>query len=427
MRKWTDIWTKSKTAILAILPLLLLAACTSDSHPLDSNQASAAETAAKAAACWQKDVFSTIYDIIGHTVMKMYNSLSNGAIELMGIALAVWIAFRLLKFVSSVTEDSPAEIWNEILKKSFVCLLCGLLASSSTMLLYTLNTLLFPIYEAFLEFGSTILAKSTDTVTSVKILGTTIDAGSYSLTCKMGGDTKATLEGFPPAFQEMMGCMVCAAAQRLTLGREIAWIAMSAGGLTAFFVGLLVWAIFLVVGFGFVFYLVDSIFRFGMMVLLLPLLILSYAFGPTRGWTKLGFQNIMNSAAFMMAFSIIIATTLMAMMALINDNTEIFSPSDDPYTASYQLQDFGIVMMCMVLIGFLVFGSMGISQQLTGAIIGGRTSDNFQKKAKAALQFVVGLITAGIGAMFGKVTFVKKLAAKKGAVSNKMKHLAGRD
>ena len=110
----------------------------------------------------------------------------------------------------------------------------------------------------------------------------------------------------------------------------MALVAMSMDGLLPWLTGLLVFAIFYVVGFGFVFYLVDSIFRLGMMILMLPIFIMAYAFGPTKKWTGIGFSNIMYSAAFMMAFSIIIATVLLAMISLIADPETggIFNPSE---------------------------------------------------------------------------------------------------
>lgn len=101
------------------------------------------------AECWQKAVLEPVYKTIGKVVMGMYEQLSAGSLSLIMIAFAVWMALRIMKFVSSVTEDSPGEVWNEIVRKAFLCLFCGFLASSSGMLLYVINTLIFPIYEAF--------------------------------------------------------------------------------------------------------------------------------------------------------------------------------------------------------------------------------------------------------------------------------------
>ncbi len=420
-----NIFNQYKGVILAAL-ILLVSAC-SDSSTKAISDEEYELLKEQTYTCWQKEVLDPVYDIIGGTVMKMYDQLSAGALNLMMMAFAVWLAMRLMKFVSSVTEDSPGQIWNEILQKAFICLFCGYLASSSGMLLWVINFLLFPIYTAFLEFGSEILALSSSDVATVKVMGSEITFEQPNVMCKMTEGLEATTEGFPPAIQDMMGCMVCAVADRLRLGRDVAYEVMWLGGVLPFVLGCLIWLIFIVVSCGFVFYLVDSIFRFGMMILLLPILIMSYAFKPTRKWTGIGFSNIMTSAAFMMAFSIIVATVLMAMVSLINDHQEIFNPEDP----KFHLMNFSIALMCLLLIAFLIFGSMGVSQQLTSAIIGGKVEARFQQNLKAVGQALLGVLTGGLKYIVEKAalqenTRIGRAMKSAGALQNKLNEWAGR-
>lgn len=427
MKKLYNILKNGKLLMILLAALFVLSACSEDNtHALSTTDAVTAADEARS-NCWQQDVLKQIYEVIGSTVMKMYDQLSAGALNLMMISFAVWVGIRLIKFVSSVTEDSPAEIWNEILRKAFICLFCGYLASSSGMLLYVVNTLIFPIYSAFLEFGGQILALSSTEAASVKAFGEEIIFNQPNVVCQIEGVPEATLSGFPSNIQDAMGCMICAVADRMQMGRYIAYDAMTSGALLSFIIGFLVWAIFLIVGFGFVFYLVDSIFRFGMMILLLPIFIMAYAFGPTRKWTNIGFTNIMNSAAFMMAFSIIIATALMAIVSLITDNQEIFNPSNP----KAYVRDMNVAIMCLLLIGFLVFGSLNVSQQLTSAIIGGKSDAKFQQNLKAFGQALLGIITGGFGWVLKKTMFYEKTALGRslksaGGLQNRLKELAGR-
>ena len=46
------------------------------------------------------------------------------------------------------------------------------------------------------------------------------------------------------------------------------------------------------------------------MVVMLPILIMGYPFGPTKKWLSQGFVTILNSAAFMMFMAIMIASYL---------------------------------------------------------------------------------------------------------------------
>jgi len=440
MEKVFDIIKRGKVLIIILSALFLLSACSQNSDafkqqsPLKTEEGGAAAEQPLFEDCFYNGILSSVYDIIGPIVMQMYAKLSAGAMSVMMMAFAVWVALRLMKFVSSVAEDSPGEIWNEMLKKAFVCLFCGLLASSPSMLLYVINHFLFPLYEAFLEFGSAVLAEALDKDKNgdIVVLGETLTIKQFENNCKIPPSaTEANLEGFPSGFRDMMECMVCAVDNRLDIGRNVAWIVMKEGTLMGIVIGALLWLIFLIVGLGFVFYFVDSIFRFGMMILLLPILIMSYAFGPTRKWTGVGFNNIMNSAAFMMAFSIIIATTLMAITTLLNDNPGVFNPAGNSNDTAEYLKDFSIPMMCLLLLGFLIYGSLGVSQQLTSAIVGGKTSSKFQENLKAVLQTVVGVVTGGIGSAIKKAGFENtKLgrALNKGkAIKGRLNQLAGRE
>lgn len=430
MNKRLDIYKLGKLLIIILAAVFLLSACSNQNNrALESSSASNAEELQTAGeSCWQGKVLKTIYNTIGILIMNQFEKLTEGSMSVMMIAFAVWMAIRLLKFVSSVREDSPAQIWNEIIKKAFICVFCGSLAYSSGTLLYVINMLLFPIYGAFLDFGSQILSLSSDTISKLTVFGNEVVFSGTKLSCDITGNVDADLNGFPAAFSDSMNCMICAVADRMRIGRSIALISMSMDGALPFFTGLLLWLIFYVVGFGFVFYLVDSVFRFGMMILMLPIFIMAYAFGPTKKWTKIGFENIMNSAAFMMAFSIIIATVLLALTDLIDKNSTIFNPENP----ELHMQNISVATLCLLLIGFLVFGSMGVSQQLTSSIIGGKTDAKFQQNLKAAAQAVLGVITGGLGWVAKKAAFSEKTAVGRalksaGALKGKLDRLAGRN
>ena len=433
MNKKLDIYQLGKLLIIILAAVFLLSACSGYStqavSPSDAQNAE--ELKSLGESCWQGRVLKTIYNTIGILIMNQFEKLTEGSMSVMMIGFAVWMAIRLLKFVSSVREDSPAQIWNEIIKKAFICVFCGSLAYSSGTLLYVINIFLFPIYGAFLDFGSQILSLSPNVARKVIVFGEEIEFLSNQgaqISCAITGEVNADLNGFPSAFSDSMNCMICQVVDRMRMGRGIALLSMSMPGALAFFTGLLLWLIFYVVGFGFVFYLVDSVFRFGMMILMLPIFIMAYAFGPTKKWTKIGFENIMNSAAFMMAFSIIIATVLLALTDLIDKNSNVFNP-DNP---QLHTQNISVASLCLLLIGFLVFGSMGVSQQLTSSIIGGKTDAKFQQNLKAAAQAVLGVITGGLGwvakkAAFSEKTKVGRLLKSAGALKGKLDRLAGRN
>lgn len=147
--------------MLILIPaVLLLFACSGvegNNSAVDETLEDNAAQEVKHRECWQAAVVGAIYDTTSHITMGMYSHMTQGAMALMMVAFAVWLSFRIMKHVSSFTEESPAEVWTEVMKKFFLCFVCGLLATSSTGVIWVLNSVIFPIYNAFLELGSEML------------------------------------------------------------------------------------------------------------------------------------------------------------------------------------------------------------------------------------------------------------------------------
>jgi hypothetical protein len=249
-----------------------------------------------------------------------------------------------------------------------------------------------------MDLGLQILQNSFEgNPTSFKVFGSDVNVKDVDLKCSINSKSGISWtdgQGFPEPIKLTMKCMIEALSRYLTIGENIALIAMSEGrGPIAWITGLVLYAFFWVVKLGFVFYLVDTIFKMGIIILLLPLFILSYAFGPTKKWTGIGFGNILASAGFMMCFSIIVSLTLVAMVSLISNNQQIFSPEN----SEAHMRDISIGFMCLLIIGFLVYGSMGVAQQLTSGLLGTGISSNFQQKLKAAIQGIGSAIWSGLG------------------------------
>lgn len=348
--------------------------------------------------CWQTGMIDLLYQNMGKIAMGMYAKITDGALPLMMIAFALWTIFRLLKFVGSFTEDSPAEIWNEIVRKLFVCLICGLIASSTTQILWLLNTVVFPIYYAFLELGAAILNSAGD--------GSNFKAGSTVLSffqekltlnepvmCSAPAIGKASIESlsFPDGPRTMMNCMICTVNERLTLGFFLFFKVMDAPGFMSLITGLFILICFTIVKLGFIFYLVDSIFRFTMMAIILPILIMSYAFKQTSSWAKNGFLTIINSAALMMFMGIMMSMALLAMEKIITDNSDIFNDNANEMSFS----EFSIPFMCIMLVGFLISSSVNLAQQVTDSLVGGNSDSLFQKRVGTFVMWTLNLITLG--------------------------------
>lgn len=416
MFKGVNIKEILKMLLIVIFATFMLTSCSREDDSSHNDQSAMVEgtdgdfkqMASQHRECWQTGIVDLLYENMGKVALGMYAKITDGALPLMMLAFAIWTIFRLLKFVGSFTEDSPAEIWNEIVRKMFVCLICGLIASSTTQLLWLLNTIVFPIYYAFLELGSEILNVASDGGAFKAAGGGTISffkediPASQPIMCSASGVGTASLEtlSFPEGPRTMMNCMICAVNERLSLGFYLSFKVMSGSGFMPFIIGLFILLCFTIVKLGFVFYLVDSIFRFTMMAVILPILVMSYAFKQTSGWAKTGFLTILNSAALMMFMAIMMSMALLAMEKIIGDNKAIFNDSVNEMSFT----EFSIPFMCIMLIAFLIVSSVELAQQVTDSLVGGNSDSAFQRR--------VGTLIATIFKS-GAIKLYQKIRGKK--------------
>lgn len=336
-----------------------------------------------ARACWQTGIIDLLYDNMGTLAFGMYSKITNGAMAAMMIFFALWLCFRLIKHVGSFTEENIAEVWMEIFQKLFICVICGMIASSSTHLMYIMNNIIFPLFNAFLEFGSEILSKSgqlNEKTTTITVMGADLSFSGEKLICKASAITEVG-DGFPESPREMINCLICALNDRMNLGYTLAFKVLQAPGLMKFLVSFFLIACFTIVKFSFVLYLVDSIFKFTVTVIMLPIFVMGYAFKKTQSWLSKGFIDILVSAAFMMFIAITMTMALLAIEQVLKDNADIFADGSEA-----SLGELGVPFMSLVLIGFLIASSVEIASVITSSLVGGG-GDDFQKKIKAVLQF----------------------------------------
>lgn len=437
MEKKFDI-TKILRVVAMFSLVFLLFACggndavTTAVNDTEGKPVSEEEMEANTKDCWQAAVIGTIYETTGKLTMSMYNRLTEGAMALMMVAFALWLCFRMMKHVSSFTEESPAEVWTEVSRKFFICFVCGLLASSTEGVLFVLNSIIFPLYNAFLELGSAMIQNVSvqgggsfnynARVMNIPFSGEV--SAQYDIVCKAGVLSKASIDGFPGEPAKMMECLTCAINERLNFGIKLGWIVMLQKGVMAFFCGLILVCVFLFVKLGFAFYLVDAIFRFAMMVMILPILIMAYAFKPTKKWTQVGFMTILNSAAFMMCIAIVMIMIFAATQQVLIEQKEVLEDKGS-------FADFSVPFIMLLLIAFLTVGSLGVAKSIVDNLVGGGGEANVQKqfaKAVAGIgKAVLTWVTGGIGRVaLENSAKLRKMRAGANALKVKMNNWAGR-
>ncbi|MBQ8677848.1 MAG: type IV secretion system protein [Alphaproteobacteria bacterium] len=431
MTKLWQILGSTLRILLIVLALSTVGACGRSDDGEDSTNSVACDSCDSGDVKADKDItlsaFTQIFDVLNEVMPAMQRSFTKGAPTIMMVAFVVWLALRLLKFASGVTEQNIGEVWNEILRKAFICTFCGIVVSSPAALNGFLNVFVMPIFTAFLDLGVKILEASTQNVTAgqstLAVFGESFAVNSPKSTCQLAAITVGE-NGFSSELSKTMSCIITYLKQYIAFGADVGKTAMNqSGGALAWIIGVVMYVLFWVVKVTFVFYIVDNVFQMAVIVMVLPIFVIAYAFDPTKKWAGSAFKYIIMVSAFLMCFSVICAMVVRAMIELIKNNPSIFNPSGDACT-----RDVGAGFMSLLLIAILLVNSMGTTGQLTAGLIGASSSDNFQKKLKAVAQMCKNAIVKGLKAAvsWGSSTFPDSMIDMFKQIREKIKESAGR-
>lgn len=391
-----------KVLFIIFSALFLLTAC-SDNAGDEGGTAMSQDDPRYAAdqqrTCWQSEFLSIFYKTIGAQTIKVYTEQTkhNNLFGVVILGFSIWMAYQILRHIAAPAPESLGEFWTKIVRKAFLCAMCGILASSTDQIYYVLQNFIFPIYITILEFTSKILEVTANDpaaqIKAIKIASTfgddTGDSGTGYICevyknqfqgtgCHFNGKMSTDFSSgeFPKEPMELMGCMACAVSDRLSVGYDVAIRLFKIGNFTAFCVACFLAICFTIVKLGFVFYLVDSIFRLNIILIILPFLIMAYPFEQIRKWSISGFKIILSSSAIMLCLGLTISMTILAMQKMLTQKDMDFGNS-----ALYE--KFGSTAMALIFMGFLIIKATGIAVELSSKISGIQTSADFQKKFKA--------------------------------------------
>ena len=142
---------------IVLSALFLLTACSSDDDggtvtPSQSDPRAAAEEQRQ---CWQKEILGLFYKNIGDQSKNIYNDLTReNLFQVVLMGFTIWMAFQILRHISSPAAESSGEFWTKIVRKAFLCAFCGILASSTTQIYYVIyiSNLLYFVRIDFRDF-----------------------------------------------------------------------------------------------------------------------------------------------------------------------------------------------------------------------------------------------------------------------------------
>lgn len=381
---------KTLRCLCVVMFVLFLTACEKD----DDSSLGGEGNYAEQANCWQAKIIEIVLSQINNMFSDASGKVANGGSTIVMFGFAIWMAFRMLKILPSFKEENLGEIWTEIGQKLFLCAFCAWCVSDSGMISWTLKTFVVPIYNAILELGAQILGqvKPSKTITLGDFGDVTFN-GNYNQ-CKTEGLSATDLSG---SIKPMASCLACQISDRLNGGNRVGVALVTSLDLGAMLVGIIMMLIFTAAKFGFVFFIVDSLFRLNFAAFLFPLLIMGVPFSYTRKWSKFGLEMFLNSSGIMLFLGILVSLSVGSLEYIL----ETFA-QNDAFTEA-NLVGQGPVLLSLLLIATLLINIPGLGVALANKFIGGGNGLEFQKQvskfvvntAKRAGAAILGGITAG--------------------------------
>ena len=320
----------------------------------------------KQSQCWQTFIVGATLKIIDVIFGSSAGLVADGGATLVMTAFAVWLALKLLKVLPSFKEENIGEVWTEIFHKLFLCLFCAYIVHSVGNIEWSLNTFVIPLYNTFTDLASSIL--TTDDAGTID-LG---EAGSVTFASEHK-TCSATLSasGLRSSIEGMANCVVCLISSRLNAGIKIG-ISLIGINFASALVGLSMMLFFTLAKFGFVLFLVDSLFRLNFAVVLIPIMIMGIPFSFTRKWALHCFLMFLNSSGVMLFIGFLVGLAIMSLEQMMKHiGTQINAEN---------MEGLGPILMAMLMVSMLLINIPGLGVVLADKFVGGGGDMNFQKK-----------------------------------------------
>jgi len=369
--------SKACRTLFSLAMVFFLSGCESDDDTSLSEEGNYNEQS----SCWQTQITDAVTMIVDQLYKNGCDEVIHGGANLILVAFAVWMAFKLLKVLSSFKEESLGEVWTEIFQKLFICAVCAYFVTESAHVDEALQLFVIPIYQTLIELGLRgISSDGGGEIVHVDLTNFHLgDYGELDFThdvpvCPDALAVQISDGNLYSSIRPSTNCMVCTIGARLNSGVKIAISLVTSGNIGGILLGIFMICLFTVAKFGFVLFVIDSLFRINFAAFLIPVLILGVPFNFTRKWSKQGFLMFINSSGIMMFMGILINIAMLSLEQLLNQ----FQNSGD--ITSENIEGNGVVLLAMFLIALLFVNIPGLAVTLANQFIGGGQGKEFADK-----------------------------------------------
>lgn len=338
--------------------------------------------------CLFCSLIGVIYAVADDVTVRSYKTFAHSFAIVIAVGLVVWLAFKTLAFVSSLTKQDIAKYFTELFIQSFKFLIAFF-----ALLYYEqiFTMIIRPLIRAGMNFGTTfVLVESIYSRFGEEVHNALIAASSgggsaqlEALGSKVPFDyirnannkfydvfTYATIENLAynvnlqySLLQSIGSGLVCIGFKLLMFFLEYEGLGGRIGlGFACIIYGICFGIFGLLLVLAFIFYLLDAVVQLGIVGAMLPFLVASWPFKLTSKYTKAGFEMLLNSIFIFMMMGVVVNLSIELIKAAIEFNSDGGSMEETENGISAlvsALSSLDVVklndMVNIVSIGFILF------------------------------------------------------------------------
>ena len=289
-------------------------------------------------------MIGVIYGVADRMAVIAHNAFSRSFAVVIAVGLLVWIAFKVLAFVSDLSKQDAGKFITELLKQSFKFLIAFF-----ALIYYEqiFDMLIIPLIRSGMTYGTYfVMVEDLGSRFGKEVVDamTTAAAGDHGALLGLGDKvpsdyirnidnkffdvyTYATIENMAynvnlqyTLLQTIGSSLICIAFKLVLFMIEANGVGRFGLGFACFIYGFCFLAFGFLLSIAFVFYLLDAVVQLGIVAALLPLLIATWPFKLTSKYTKKGFEMLLNTMFVFMMMGLAVNLSMQLIIVAVEFN-----------------------------------------------------------------------------------------------------------
>lgn len=228
---------------------------------------------------------------------KTYSLCRDAAVKILFLCSALWIAFFVLKNVSSLTSIEPASFVNQLLSQLFkiVVAYAIIVSGADTFITYVVN----PIMDAGADYGLGIIQAAEQSISTSPDAQYAYDQGSSLLSKDVLNKILALNQGIDRIVSTNLVIghgLTCHATHAGVWTITIGFFTLHIVNLWIWLCGAIIWFLGFMMTLSIAYYLVDIAFKIGIAIIIFPITIALWPFSLTKDRVKACISTIFMSA-----------------------------------------------------------------------------------------------------------------------------------